>query len=58
MTGPRRLPPGWHDPGPANQAPSLGEQYVDDDAPDPAPPPNRAARRAYARTLKKKGHRR
>ncbi|MFF9690260.1 hypothetical protein [Streptomyces sp. NPDC014623] len=54
MTGPSRLPHGWHAREPRVQATSTGEQIVADDAPDPAPPPNRAARRATARALRKK----
>lgn len=49
MTGPRRLPHGWHDSGPRIQAINTGEQVVPDDAPDPDPLPNRAARRAARR---------
>ncbi|MEU9198870.1 hypothetical protein [Streptomyces sp. NPDC048332] len=49
MTGPRRLPHGWHDPGPRVQVIYTGEQVIADDAPDPEPLPNRAARRAARR---------
>lgn len=54
MTGPTRLPHGWHGREPRVHAPSNGERVVDDDAPDPEPPPNRERRRAAARTLRKK----
>lgn len=53
MTGPSRLPHGWHGRGPRAQVGPPGEVVVEDDAPDPAPLPNRAARRAAARALRK-----
>lgn len=53
MTGPRRLPNGWHAAGPRVQATSTGEHHIDDDAPDPDPLPNRAARRAAQRALRR-----
>lgn len=48
MTGPRRLPPGWHAAGTRIQVVSTGEHVIPDDAPDPKP--NRATRRAARRT--------
>lgn len=53
MTGPSRLPHGWHGRDPRAQVGPPREVVVEDDAPDPAPLPNRAARRAAARTLRK-----
>lgn len=53
MTGPSRLPHGWHGREPRAQQTTNGEQLVADDAPDPEPQPNRAARRAAARALRK-----
>ncbi|MFI5809012.1 hypothetical protein [Streptomyces sp. NPDC051561] len=53
MTGPRRLPSGWHAREQLVQVVVTDEQLVEDDAPDPEPPPNRAERRAAARALKK-----
>lgn len=57
MTGPRRLPAGWHAAPPELRATDPVERVVDDDAPDPAPALNRADRRRLARALKK-GNRR
>lgn len=54
MTGPSRLPHGWHAREPRLQATNTAEVVVEDDAPDPEPPPNRAARRAAARALRKR----
>lgn len=54
MTGPSRLPHGWHGREPRTQAPLTGEQLVADDAPDPEPARNREERRAVARALRKK----
>ncbi|MER5675800.1 hypothetical protein ABT081_02530 [Streptomyces sp. NPDC002238] len=54
MTGPSRLPHGWHAREPRTQVTAPTEQIVADDAPDPEPPPNRAARRAAARALRRK----
>ncbi|RPK76379.1 hypothetical protein EES45_23085 [Streptomyces sp. ADI97-07] len=53
MTGPSRLPHGWHAREPRVQVTTTTEQIVTDHAPDPAPLPNRAARRAAARALRK-----
>jgi hypothetical protein len=53
MTGPSRLPHGWHAREPRAQVLGTVEQVVDDDAPDPAPARNRSDRRAAARALKK-----
>lgn len=54
MTGPRRLPYGWHAAGPRVQAASTGEQLIADNAPDPDPLPNRAARRAAQRAVRRR----
>jgi hypothetical protein len=53
MTGPSRLPHGWHAREPRVQVTTTTEQIVADDAPDPEPPRNRAERRAAARALRK-----
>ncbi|MCU8589335.1 hypothetical protein [Streptomyces sp. A13(2022)] len=58
MTGPSSTPRGEHTPRPgvtwiASTNAWSGEQLVDDDAPDPAPP-NRATRRALARAQRRK----
>lgn len=53
MTGPSRLPHGWHAREPRVQATTNGEQIVADDAPDPAPARNREERRAARRALRK-----
>ncbi|EFE74546.1 hypothetical protein P376_5547 [Streptomyces sp. HCCB10043] len=57
MTGPSRLPHGWHAREPRAQAVTTGEAVIEDDAPDPEPLPNRAARRAAARALRKEKQR-
>lgn len=54
MTGPSRLPHGWHAREPRVQAVTNGEQIVADDAPAAEPTLNRAARRAAARALRRK----
>lgn len=51
MTGPSRLPAGWHATTPRLRAVTT-ERVVADDAPDPAPPTNRAERRIAARALR------
>ncbi|MFD3517741.1 hypothetical protein [Streptomyces sp. NPDC058657] len=53
MTGPSRLPAGWHARTPQLWVSTTDERVVEDDAPEPEPPPNRAARRAAARALKR-----
>lgn len=53
MTGPSRVPAGWHARTPRVQVITTVEQVVEDDAPAPEPQPNRAARRAAARALKR-----
>lgn len=57
MTGPSRLPAGWHARTPLLRVTATDERVVEDDAPDPEPLPSRAARRAAARALRK-GNRR
>lgn len=61
MTGPSSNPRGEYTPRPGVLWTSTvdwsGEQLVDDDAPDPAPP-NRATRRAAARAARRKETRR
>lgn len=52
MTGPSRLPAGWHATTPRQRAVTT-ERVVADDAPDPASPANRAQRRAAARALRR-----
>ncbi|NYV72960.1 hypothetical protein [Streptomyces sp. UH6] len=60
MTAPSSTPRGEHTPRPGVLWTTTvgwdGEQVVEDDAPDPAPP-NRATRRAAARAARKKGTR-
>ncbi|MGN7136793.1 hypothetical protein [Streptomyces pseudogriseolus] len=58
MTGPSSTPRGEHTPRPGvtwitSTVEWSGEQLVDDDAPDPAPP-NRATRRALKRAARRK----
>lgn len=57
MTGPSSAPRGEHTPKPSRTWETrlvwTGEQLVDDDAPDPAPP-NRATRRAVKRAARRK----
>ncbi|WP_432247685.1 hypothetical protein ACRAR1_06980 [Streptomyces sanyensis] len=55
MTGPRRLPTGWHATAPTARAEAGGERLVLDDEPQPGPGVrlNRAQRRAAARALRK-----
>nr|WP_202435737.1 hypothetical protein [Streptomyces sp. SID7834] len=53
MTGPSRLPHGWHARDPRVQVITNGERVVADDSPDPEPLQSRAARRAAARALRK-----
>ena len=54
MTGPSRLPHGYHAREPRVIVISTTDEHVVlDDEPVPAPRPNRAARRAAARARKK-----
>lgn len=52
MTGPSKLPAGWHARSPLYQALTTDERVVEDDAPDPVEP-NRAARRTAARAMRR-----
>ncbi|WP_239119833.1 hypothetical protein [Streptomyces cyaneofuscatus] len=58
MTGPTRLPHGYHARDPRVIIISTTDEHVVlDDEPEPAPRPNRAARRAAARARRNKGTR-
>ncbi|MFW3473627.1 hypothetical protein ACN24M_20395 [Streptomyces microflavus] len=58
MTGPSRLPHGYHARNPHLIVVSTTDEHVVlNDEPTPAPRPNRATRRAAARARRRRGNR-